>query len=78
MDIQESKLFNKNLISRLERLESIEEIRALVSGYAESCDQQDLPALENLFTLDAEFDSPNGLSRVKEDRIFWICTKRFS
>ena len=65
MDIQESKLFNKNLISRLERLESIEEIRALVSGYAESCDQQDLPALENLFTLDAEFDSPNGSLKSK-------------
>jgi uncharacterized protein (TIGR02246 family) len=50
---------------RLERLESKEEIRNLVSGYAESCDQQDLKALEKLFTIDAAFDSPNGSLQSK-------------
>ncbi len=53
------------VISRLERLESKEEIRELVSKYAEACDQQDLESLEKLFTLDAEFDSPNGMLKSK-------------
>ena len=56
---------NSEIISRLERLESKEEIRELVSKYAEACDQQDLESLEKLFTLDAEFDSPNGMLKSK-------------
>ena len=38
---------NTNIIERLERLESKEEIRDLVSKYAEACDQQDLESLES-------------------------------
>ena len=64
MDAQ-NKLMRENILSRLERLEAIEDIRSLVSGYAESCDQQDLVALEKLFTLEAEFDSPNGSLKSK-------------
>ena len=56
---------NSEIITRLERLESKEEIRELVSKYAEACDQQDLESLEKLFTLDAEFDSPNGMLKSK-------------
>ena len=56
---------NNEIIVRLERLESKEEIRDLVSKYAEACDQQDLESLEKLFTLDAEFDSPNGMLKSK-------------
>ena len=56
---------NSEIISRLERLESKEEIRELASKYAEACDQQDLESLEKLFTLDAEFDSPNGMLKSK-------------
>ena len=33
---------NSEIIARLERLESKEEIRELISKYAEACDQQDL------------------------------------
>jgi len=54
-----------NILERLERLESKQEIRDLVSKYAEACDQQDLRYLEGLFTLDAEFDSPNGMLQSK-------------
>ncbi len=53
------------IVERLERLESKEEIRDLVSKYAEACDQQDLDSLGELFTLDAEFDSPNGMLKSK-------------
>ena len=56
---------NTNIIERLERLESKEEIRDLVSKYAEACDQQDLESLEKLFTEDAEFDSPSGMLKSK-------------
>jgi uncharacterized protein (TIGR02246 family) len=56
---------NSEIITRLERLESKEEIRDLVSNYAEACDQQDLESLGHLFTLDAEFDSPNGMLKSK-------------
>ena len=55
----------EKIIERLERLESKEEIRDLVSKYAEACDQQDLDSLRGLFTLDAEFDSPNGMLKSK-------------
>ena len=54
-----------NILERLERLESKQEIRDLVSKYAEACDQQDLKYLEGLFTIDAEFDSPNGMLKSK-------------
>ena len=50
----------KDLALRLDRLESKEEIKELVSKYAEACDQQDLRYLEGLFTKAAEFFSPNG------------------
>ena len=56
---------NSKIITRLEKLESKEEIRDLVSNYAEACDQQDLESLGHLFTLDAEFDSPNGMLKSK-------------
>ena len=56
---------NNDIIKRLERLESKEEIRNLVSKYAEACDQQDLESLEKLFTVDAEFDSPSGILKSK-------------
>ena len=56
---------NSQIIKRLERLESKEEIRDLVSKYAEACDQQDLESLERLFTEDSEFDSPSGLLKSK-------------
>ena len=56
---------NKEIIKRLDRLESKEEIRDLVSKYAEACDQQDLESLEKLFTKDAEFDSPSGMLKSK-------------
>ena len=55
----------EKIIERLERLESKEEIRDLVSKYAEACDQQDLDSLGELFTLEAEFDSPNGMLKSK-------------
>ncbi len=45
---------------RLDRLESIEAIRGLVTAYAVACDEHDIPRLANLFTLDAIFGSPNG------------------
>jgi ketosteroid isomerase-like protein len=56
---------SEDILKRLEILESKDEIRELVSNYAESCDRQDLNALEKIFTEDAEFDSPNGSLRSK-------------
>ena len=56
---------NNELLKRIEVLESKDEIRELVSNYAESCDRQDLKALEKIFTVDAEFDSPNGSLKSK-------------
>ena len=56
---------SEDLLKRLEILESKDEIRELVSNYAESCDRQDLKALEKIFTEDAEFDSPNGSLKSK-------------
>ena len=51
---------SEDILKRLEVLEAKDEIRELVSNYAESCDRQDLEALEKIFTINASFDSPNG------------------
>ena len=48
------------IAQRLDRLESIEAIRGIVTKYAITCDEHDLPGLMDLFTDDACFDAPNG------------------
>ncbi len=48
------------ILDRLDRLESKDAIRALVSDYAVACDDHDMPRLMSLFTADACFDAPNG------------------
>ena len=64
--IQTSAMEDKGeILVRLERLESKQEIMDLVSKYAEACDQQDLDYLRTLFTIDAEFDSPNGMLKSR-------------
>ena len=50
----------EEILARLDRLESKEAIRELVSSYAAACDTHDIKRLKNLFTRKAEFDSPNG------------------
>ena len=50
----------EQLLRRVDRLESKEAIRALVTAYAIACDEHDMPRLVSLFTEDARFDSPNG------------------
>ena len=45
---------------RLDRLESKDAIRGLVTAYAIACDEHDLPRLGDLFTEDATFSSPSG------------------
>ena len=56
---------DNDILKRIEVLESKDAIRELVSNYAESCDRQDLKALEKIFTEDAEFDSPSGMLKSK-------------
>lgn len=48
------------ILARLDRLESKDAIRSLVTAYAIACDEHDMPTLTSLFTADACFDSPNG------------------
>jgi uncharacterized protein (TIGR02246 family) len=48
------------ILNRLDRLESKDAIRALVTAYAIACDEHDIPGLMSLFTADACFDAPNG------------------
>jgi uncharacterized protein (TIGR02246 family) len=48
------------LAARLDRLESKDAIRDIVTAYAIACDEHDMPRLMNLFTEDACFDAPNG------------------
>jgi uncharacterized protein (TIGR02246 family) len=48
------------ILARLDRLESKDAIRALVTAYAVACDEHDIPRLTQLFTADACFDAPNG------------------
>ena len=48
------------ILDRLDRLESKDAIRGLVTAYAIACDEHDLPRLAGLFTEDAVFASPNG------------------
>ena len=50
----------QQLLARVDRLESKDAIRALVSAYAIACDEHDMPRLMGLFSADARFDSPNG------------------
>lgn len=50
----------KTLADRIDRLESKDAIRALVTDYAVACDIHDIPRLTDLFTEDAVFGSPNG------------------
>ena len=46
--------------ARLDRLESKDAIRDIVTAYAIACDEHDMPRLMALFTEDACFDAPNG------------------
>ncbi len=48
------------LQQRVDRLESQDAIRALVTAYAIACDEHDMPRLLSLFTEDACLDSPTG------------------
>jgi ketosteroid isomerase-like protein len=50
----------ESLAARLDRLESKDAIRDIVTAYAIACDEHDMPRLMNLFTVDACFDAPNG------------------
>lgn len=50
----------ESILARLDRLESKEAIRELVTAYAVACDQQDMDWLMGLFTEDAEFGSANA------------------
>ncbi len=49
-----------SLEDRIDRLESKDAIRALVTAYAIACDEHDMPRLLSLFTEDACLDSPSG------------------
>ena len=51
---------SKEIIDRLDRLESKQAISDLVSSYGTACDQHDMKKLIGLFTENAEYDSPNG------------------
>lgn len=53
-----------DLETRVARLEARTAISELVTRYAIACDEHDIPALTELFTRDAVFDSPNGLMRA--------------
>ncbi|MGE0666991.1 MAG: nuclear transport factor 2 family protein [Sphingomonadales bacterium] len=48
------------VVDRLDRLESKDAIRGLVTAYAIACDEHDLPRLADLFTEDAIFSSSSG------------------
>ena len=48
------------LAERLDRLESKEAIRDIVTAYAIACDEHDMDRLMSLFCKDACFDAPNG------------------
>ena len=50
----------QNILKRLDRLESKDAIRYIVTRYAITCDEHDMDGLMQLFTDDACFDSPNG------------------
>ena len=50
----------KSILQRLDKLESQEAIRALVTAYAIACDEHDIPRLSDLFSVEAVFCSPNG------------------
>ena len=50
----------EQIMARLDRLESKDAIRGLVTAYAIACDEHDMPRLLSLFTEDACFDAPNG------------------
>lgn len=50
----------EQLTARIDRLESRHAISDLVTAYAISCDEHDMPRLVSLFTADATFDSPSG------------------
>ena len=67
-----------SLAARLDRLESKDAIRDIVTAYAIACDEHDMPRLMNLFTVDACFDAPNGsmVAEWKESGHPNHCSKR--
>ena len=54
----------EDIATRLDRLESHNAIAELASAYAIACDERDLKRLAGLFTVDAVFDSCNGLMKA--------------
>jgi uncharacterized protein (TIGR02246 family) len=55
----------EDLRRRVDRLEARAAIAELVSAYAISCDEHDMPRLTGLFTHDATFDSTSGLMKAE-------------
>jgi uncharacterized protein (TIGR02246 family) len=54
----------EELEGRIDQLESRAAIQELVTKYAVSCDEHDIPKLQNLFTEDAVFKSPSSFLRA--------------
>jgi uncharacterized protein (TIGR02246 family) len=50
----------EELEARVDRLEARTAIQELITNYAVSCDEHDIPKLQNLFTEDAVFKSPSS------------------
>ncbi len=50
----------KEILLRIDRLESKDAIRDLITTYGIACDEHDMPTLMNCFTEDAVYNSPNG------------------
>jgi uncharacterized protein (TIGR02246 family) len=50
-----------SLAARIARLEVQAEISALITAYAEACDEHDMPRLTAMFTEDAVFTSASGV-----------------
>jgi len=55
----------EELANRVDRVESRFEIEELITRYAIACDEHDMQTFKELFTPDAEFDTPSGIMRAK-------------
>lgn len=69
---------DQDILKRIDRLESRNEIQGIVSKYCKACDDRDVPLLRSIFTEDAVVKSQDGMMEgIGLDGIMEMYRKRF-
>lgn len=69
---------DQDILKRIDRLESRNEILELIAKYCKACDDRDVPLLRSIFTEDAVVKSQDGMMEgIGRDGVLDMYRKRF-